>query len=215
MPALVPRLNNMEFSSKLIESAVDNFSKLPGIGKKTALRLVLHLLKQEKDLTQELAKALIDMRMNIKYCKICHNISDDDVCNICNNQVRDQSIICLVEDTRDVLAIENTSQYNGLYHVLGGIISPIEGIGPDDLTIQDLLERISQPNSEVKEIILGLSPTMEGDTTAFYITKKVKPLGIKTSTIARGIPIGGELEYADEITLGRSIISRTIYEIED
>ncbi len=205
----------MEFSSKLIESAVDNFSKLPGIGKKTALRLVLHLLKQEKDLTQELAKALIDMRMNIKYCKICHNISDDDVCNICNNQVRDQSIICLVEDTRDVLAIENTSQYNGLYHVLGGIISPIEGIGPDDLTIQDLLERISQPNSEVKEIILGLSPTMEGDTTAFYITKKVKPLGIKTSTIARGIPIGGELEYADEITLGRSIISRTIYEIED
>ncbi len=215
MPALAPRLNNMEFSSKLIESAVDNFSKLPGIGKKTALRLVLHLLKQEKDLTQELAKALVDMRLNIKYCKVCHNISDDDVCNICNNPVRDQSIICLVEDTRDVLAIENTSQYNGLYHVLGGIISPIEGIGPDDLTIQDLLNRISQPNSEVKEIILGLSPTMEGDTTAFYITKKVKPLGIKTSTIARGIPIGGELEYADEITLGRSIISRTIYEIED
>jgi recombination protein RecR len=205
----------MEFSSKLIESAVNNFSKLPGIGKKTALRLVLHLLKQEKDFTQELAKALVDMRLNIKYCKICHNISDEDICNICKNPVRDQSIICLVEDTRDVLAIENTSQYNGLYHVLGGIISPIEGIGPDDLTIQDLLDRISQPNSEVQEIILGLSPTMEGDTTAFYITKKVKPLGIKTSTIARGIPIGGELEYADEITLGRSIISRTIYEIED
>ncbi len=205
----------MEFSSKLIESAVNNFSKLPGIGKKTALRLVLHLLKQEKDLTQELAKAIVDMRLNIKYCKVCHNISDEDICNICKNPVRDQSIICLIEDTRDVLAIENTSQYNGLYHVLGGIISPIEGIGPDDLTIQDLLHRISNPESEVKEIILGLSPTMEGDTTAFYITKKVKPLGIKTSTIARGIPIGGELEYADEITLGRSIISRTIYEIED
>ncbi|MBK6266826.1 recombination protein RecR [Marivirga sp. S37H4] len=205
----------MEFSSKLIESAVANFSRLPGIGQKTALRLVLHLLKQEEDFTQDLSKALVDMRLNIKYCKECHNISDDDICNICSNTVRDQSIICLVEDTRDVLAIENTSQYNGLYHVLGGIISPIEGIGPDDLTIDSLINRISNPESEVKEIILGLSPTMEGDTTAFYITKKVKPFGIKTSTIARGIPIGGELEYADEITLGRSIVTRTAYSIED
>ncbi|HET8858869.1 recombination mediator RecR [Marivirga sp.] len=202
----------MEFSSKLIESAVNEFSKLPGIGKKTALRLVLHLLKQDENFTTDVAQSLIDMRQNIKYCKKCHNISDEEVCNICKSHKRDDSIICLVEDTRDVLAIENTSQYNGLYHVLGGIISPIEGIGPEDLTIDSLMERVSSSTSEVKEIIFGLSPTMEGDTTAFYISKKVKQLGIKTSTIARGIPIGGELEYADEITLGRSIVSRTAYE---
>ncbi|WP_296619455.1 recombination mediator RecR [Marivirga sp.] len=202
----------MEFSSKLIESAVNEFSKLPGIGKKTALRLVLHLLKQDENFTTDIAQSLIDMRQNIKYCKKCHNISDEEVCNICKSHKRDNSIICLVEDTRDVLAIENTSQYNGLYHVLGGIISPIEGIGPEDLTIDSLMERVSSAESEVKEIIFGLSPTMEGDTTAFYISKKVKQLGIKTSTIARGIPIGGELEYADEITLGRSIVSRTAYE---
>jgi recombination protein RecR len=202
----------MEFSSKLIESAVNEFSKLPGIGKKTALRLVLHLLKQDENFTSDIAQSLIDMRQNIKYCKKCHNISDEEVCNICKSHKRDNSIICLVEDTRDVLAIENTSQYNGLYHVLGGIISPIEGIGPEDLTIDSLMERVSNSESEVKEIIFGLSPTMEGDTTAFYISKKVKQLGIKTSTIARGIPIGGELEYADEITLGRSIVSRTAYE---
>lgn len=202
----------MEFSSKLIESAVNEFSKLPGIGKKTALRLVLHLLKQDENFTTDIAQSLVDMRQNIKYCKKCHNISDDEICNICKSHKRDNSIICLVEDTRDVLAIENTSQYNGLYHVLGGIISPIEGIGPEDLTIDSLMERVSSSDSEVKEIIFGLSPTMEGDTTAFYISKKVKALGIKTSTIARGIPIGGELEYADEITLGRSIVSRTAYE---
>lgn len=202
----------MEFSSKLIESAVNEFSKLPGIGKKTALRLVLHLLKQDENFTTDIAQSLTDMRQNIKYCKKCHNISDEEVCNICKSHKRDNSIICLVEDTRDVLAIENTSQYNGLYHVLGGIISPIEGIGPEDLTIDSLMERVSNSDSEVKEIIFGLSPTMEGDTTAFYISKKVKQFGIKTSTIARGIPIGGELEYADEITLGRSIVSRTAYE---
>ncbi|MGM0581538.1 MAG: recombination mediator RecR [Bacteroidota bacterium] len=202
----------MEFSSKLIESAVNEFSKLPGIGKKTALRLVLHLLKQDENFTTDISQSLVDMRQNIKYCKKCHNISDEEVCNICKSHKRDNSIICLVEDTRDVLAIENTSQYNGLYHVLGGIISPIEGIGPEDLTIDSLMERVSSSDSEVKEIIFGLSPTMEGDTTAFYISKKVKALGIKTSTIARGIPIGGELEYADEITLGRSIVSRTAYE---
>jgi recombination protein RecR len=202
----------MEFSSKLIESAVNEFSKLPGIGKKTALRLVLHLLKQDENFTTDIAQSLTDMRQNIKYCKKCHNISDEEVCNICKSHKRDNSIICLVEDTRDVLAIENTSQYNGLYHVLGGIISPIEGIGPEDLNIDSLMERVSNSDSEVKEIIFGLSPTMEGDTTAFYISKKVKQFGIKTSTIARGIPIGGELEYADEITLGRSIVSRTAYE---
>lgn len=202
----------MEFSSQLIETAVQEFSKLPGIGKKTALRLTLHLLKQEEDFTQDIAQALVDMRLNIKYCKKCHNISDEEICNICKSHKRDPSIICLVEDTRDVLAIENTSQYNGLYHVLGGIISPIEGVGPEDLTIDSLMQRVSTDDSEVKEIIFGLSPTMEGDTTAFYISKKVKPFGIKTSTIARGIPIGGELEYADEITLGRSIVSRTAYE---
>jgi recombination protein RecR len=202
----------MEFSSKLIESAVNEFSKLPGIGKKTALRLVLHLLKQDKDFTQDIAQSLVEMRQNIKYCRKCHNISDEEICNICKSHKRDNSIICLVEDTRDVLAIENTSQYNGLYHVLGGIISPIEGIGPEDLNVDSLMERVSSSDSEVKEIIFGLSPTMEGDTTAFYISKKVKQLGIKTSTIARGIPIGGELEYADEITLGRSIVSRTVYE---
>jgi recombination protein RecR len=202
----------MEFSSKLIEAAVNEFSKLPGIGKKTALRLVLHILKQDENFTSDIAQSLTDMRQNIKYCKRCHNISDEEVCNICKSHKRDNSIICLVEDTRDVLAIENTSQYNGLYHVLGGIISPIEGIGPEDLTIDSLMERVSNSDSEVKEIIFGLSPTMEGDTTAFYISKKVKQLGVKTSTIARGIPIGGELEYADEITLGRSIVSRTAYE---
>ncbi|GAB3330383.1 recombination mediator RecR [Marivirga atlantica] len=203
----------MQFSSKLIEKAVDEFSKLPGVGKKTALRLVLHLLKQDTSQTIELSEALTDLRKNIKYCKKCFNISDDDICNICASHRRDQSLICLVEDTRDVLAIENTSQYNGLYHVLGGIISPIEGIGPDDLNISELLDRVTGESAEVKEVIFGLSPTMEGDTTTFYISKKLKPLGIKTSTIARGIPIGGELEYADEITLGRSIVTRTAYEI--
>lgn len=202
----------MQFSSRLIENAVEEFSKLPGIGKKTALRLVLHLLKQDSDQTTDLSAALIEMRNNIKYCEKCFNISDEPICSICTSSRRDQSTICLVEDTRDVLAIENTSQYNGLYHVLGGIISPIEGIGPEDLKISELIERVAASNSEVKEVIFGLSPTMEGDTTTFYIHKKLKPLGIKTSTIARGIPIGGELEYADEITLGRSILTRTSYE---
>ncbi|MFQ3213618.1 MAG: recombination protein RecR [Marivirga sp.] len=204
----------MQFSSQLIETAVEEFSRLPGVGKKTALRLVLYLLKQEPSQTNELAHALVDLRNNIKYCEICFNISDNEICNICNSSRRDHSIICLVEDTRDVLAIENTSQYNGLYHILGGIISPIEGIGPDELNISELIERVSSEDSEVKEVIFGLSPTMEGDTTAFYISKKLKPLGVKTSTIARGIPIGGELEYADEITLGRSIVTRTAYETE-
>jgi recombination protein RecR len=201
----------MEYSSKLIEEAVNEISKLPGIGKKTALRLALHLLRQPESQTASLTTALQNLRDKIQYCKVCQNISDDDVCRICTSHRRDRSLICVVEDTRDVLAIENTSQYNGLYHVLGGVISPIEGIGPSDLYIEQLLNRIETDRNEVKEIIFALSPTMEGDTTAFYLTKRMKIFGLKLSTIARGIPIGGELEYADEVTLGRSIQTRTLY----
>ena len=201
----------MNFPSKLIEDAVNEVSKLPGIGKKSALRLVLHLLKQEEKTTLDLARALTDLRVKINYCTTCHNISDDSTCSICSGHRRDRSLICVVEDTPDVLAIENTSQYQGMYHVLGGVISPVEGIGPSELKIESLLKRI--PGSEVKEVILALSPTMEGDTTAFYITKKLKDYNVKLSTIARGIPVGGELEYTDEITLGRSILSRTAYEV--
>jgi recombination protein RecR len=200
----------MVFPSKLIEDAVNEVSKLPGIGRKTALRLVLHLLKQEEKSTRDLALALTELRSKINYCNTCHNISDESVCNICSSHKRDKGIICVVEDTPDVLAIENTAQYQGMYHVLGGVISPVDGIGPTDLKIESLLKRI--PGSEVKEVILALSPTMEGDTTAFYITKKLKDFNIRVSTIARGIPVGGELEYTDEITLGRSILSRTTYE---
>ena len=202
----------MEYPSKLIENAVYQISRLPGIGKKTALRLALHLLKESETTTHALTEALNDLRDKIQYCKACHNIADAEICQICASHRRDRSIICVVEDTRDVLAIENTAQYTGLYHVLGGIISPIEGIGPDELNIGELLSRITHSNGEVKEIIFALSPTMEGDTTAFYLTKKIKEHGVKISTIARGIPIGGDLEYADEITLGRSIVSRTQYQ---
>lgn len=202
----------MQFPSKLIEEAVAEISKLPGIGKKTALRLVLYLLKAEKEETAQLSEALLSLRNNIKYCKVCKNIADSEICSICSSPHRDQSIICVVEDIRDVLAIENTSQFKGLYHLLGGIISPIEGIGPQDLHIDSLVSRIEKPDSEVKEVILALSPTMEGDTTAFYLTKKIKPFNLKITSIARGIPVGGELEYTDEITLGRSILSRIAYE---
>ena len=202
----------MEFPSKLIEEAVQQFSQFPGIGKKTALRLVLFLLKQEKDSTTRFTEALNNLRQNIRYCKECHNISDHEICSICSSHRRDKSVICVVEDIHDVLAIENTSQYNGLYHVLGGIISPMEGIGPDELHIQSLVDRINAAESEVTEIILALSATMEGDTTSFYISKKVAGKEIKVSTIARGIPFGGELEYTDEITLGRSILTRVNYE---
>lgn len=201
----------MNFPSKLIENAVNEMAKLPGIGRKTALRLVLHLLKKDEENTQSLADALTAMRTKIQYCRQCHNISDAEICAICASHARDRSVICVVEDTRDVLAIENTAQYKGLYHVLGGIISPIEGVGPSDLHIDSLVQRL--PNSETKEVILALSPTMEGDTTAFYLTKKLKPFSLKISTIARGIPVGGELEYADEITLGRSIVRRTAYDL--
>lgn len=205
----------MEFPSKLIEDAVTEVSKLPGIGKKTALRLVLHLLKRDEDQTQTLAQALVAARTKVQYCHKCHNLSDDAICSICANPRRDGSIICVVEDTRDVLAVENTAQYKGLYHVLGGIISPVEGVGPSDLHIDSLLQRLTQQNEgdePVREIILALSPTMEGDTTAFYLQKKLRPFSLRVSTIARGIPIGGDLEYADEITLGRSIVSRIAYE---
>ena len=203
----------MNFPSKLIEEAVGEISKLPGIGKKTALRLVLHLLKKDELQTQMLADSLLTMRSKVQYCQRCHNISDDVLCAICTSIRRDASIICVVEDTRDVLAIENTAQFSGLYHVLGGIISPLEGIGPNDLKINSLVERLSgEEGKSVKEIILALSPTMEGDTTAFYLQKKLKPFGLKISTIARGIPIGGDLEYADELTLGRSIQARTAYD---
>jgi recombination protein RecR len=200
----------MNFPSRLIEDAVNEISKLPGIGKKTALRLVLHLLKQEDSVTKNLSSSLLNLRANINYCIDCHNISDSQRCSICVSHRRDRSLLCVVEDIRDVIAIENTSQYQGLYHVLGGVISPIEGIGPSELKVESLLKRV--PQSEIKEIIMALSPTMEGDTTAFYLTKKLKDLEVKISTISRGIPIGGELEYTDEITLGRSILSRTTYE---
>ncbi|WP_026951865.1 recombination mediator RecR [Algoriphagus mannitolivorans] len=199
----------MNFPSKLIEDAVTEISRLPGIGKKTALRLALHLLKQNEAVTEALALALTRMREEIKYCKTCHNISDQEECSICLGHRRDRSLICVVEDIRDVLAIENTNQYTGLYHVLGGVISPIQGVGPDDLKIESLLSRVSE--GDVKEVILALSATMEGDTTSFYLSKRLKDFGTKVSTIARGIPVGGELEFTDEVTLGRSILTRINY----
>ncbi len=203
----------MNYPSKLIENAINEISKLPGIGKKSALRLALHLLKADESKTIVLSQALVDLRTKTTYCKQCHNISDAELCQICNSVNRDYEIICVVQDTRDVLAIENTAQYLGQYHVLGGIISPIAGIGPNDLNIDTLVSRIAK-NPEIKEIILALSPTMEGDTTAFYIQKKIADFDIRISTIARGIPIGGDLEYTDEITLGRSIASRTFSELK-
>ena len=202
----------MEYPSKLIENAVNEIAKLPGIGKKTALRLALHLLREQEESTQSLADALVDLRTKTQYCRICHNISDAEICGICANERRDHSIICVVEDATDLIAIENTSQYRGLYHVLGGVISPIEGIGPGELQIDSLIERVKAEDSPVKEIILALSSTMEGDTTAFFITKKLKGEDIKITSIARGVPIGSELEYTDEITLGRSILGRKAYE---
>lgn len=184
-------------------------SRLPGIGKKTALRLALHLLKQNEIVTEALALAITKMREEIQYCQVCHNISDDTTCSVCKSHRRDQSIICVVEDIRDVLAIENTNQYQGLYHVLGGVISPIQGIGPEELKIESLLRRVSE--NAVSEIILALSATMEGDTTSFYLSKRLKDTGVKVSSIARGIPVGGELEFTDEVTLGRSILTRINY----
>ena len=198
------------FPSKLIERAVDEIAKLPGIGKKTALRLVLHLLKKDSTTTTHLTQALIDLRNQITYCTTCANISDNTICSICSNPRRDSSIICVVEDIRDVMAIENTGQFRGIYHVLGGKISPIDGIGPSQLNIPSLVEKVKAGN--VQEIIFALSSTMEGDTTNFYIYKQIKDTGIITSSIARGISVGDELEYADEVTLGRSIINRIPFE---
>lgn len=200
----------MEFSSKLLEKAVNEMAQLPGIGKRTALRLVLHLLKQPKEQTQFLSEALTKMREEIKFCKGCHNISDKEICEICANENRNHQIICVVEDVRDVMAIENTGQFKGIYHVLGGKISPIDGVGPSQLNIVSLVEKVK--TQLVKEIIFALSSTMEGDTTIFYIYRQIKDLEVKTSTIARGIAVGDELEYADEITLGRSILNRIPFE---
>lgn len=200
----------MEYASKLLENAVYEVSQLPGIGKRTALRLVLHILKQPEQQTLALAEALIKIRTEINFCQSCHNISDSALCEICANPKRDTSIVCVVEDIRDVMAIENTSQYQGLYHVLGGKISPMEGVGPQDLNIGPLITKVKQ--GEVKELIFALSSTMEGDTTNFYIYKQLAGADIATSTIARGIAVGDELEFADEVTLGRSILNRVPFE---
>jgi len=200
----------MEFSSKLLENAVYEISQLPGIGKRTALRLALHLLKRPTEQTIRLADALQSLKSNVKFCRNCNNISDVELCEICANTKRDGSIVCVVEDIRDVMAIENTGQFTGLYHVLGGKISPMEGIGPHDLNISSLVDKVGQ--GKIKELIFALSSTMEGDTTNFYIFKQLEGMDIKTSTIARGIAVGDELEYADEVTLGRSILNRIPFE---
>jgi len=198
-----------KYPSALLENAVNEFSKLPGIGRKTALRLVLHILRQDEKSVENFSSALTTLKKDVKYCKSCYNISDDDICPICSNPARDSSTVCVVENIKEVMAIENTSQFKGLYHVLGGIISPIDGIGPGDIQIESLVRRISEGG--INEVILALSTTMEGDTTNFYIYKKLSPFNIKISMIARGISIGDEIEYADEITLGRSIINRTLF----
>ena len=200
----------MNFSSKLLENAVAEFAKLPGVGQKTALRLVLHLLNQDKPDVERFSAAMTKLRNEIQHCEVCHNISDSKVCEICAAPKRDRTLVCVVEDTRDVMAIENTNQYNGIYHVLGGLISPMDGIGPADLTIDSLVERVKA--DEIKEVIFALSATMEGDTTIFYLHKRLKDSAVTISTIARGIAFGGELEYVDEITLGRSIATRVPYE---
>lgn len=198
---------NQKYPSVLLENAVNEFAKLPGVGRKTALRLILHLLRQDDSMVDNFTDALSTLKHNIKYCKVCHNICDDDTCPICSDKSRDFSTICVVENIKEVMAIENTMQYRGIYHVLGGIISPIDGIGPADLEIESLIERVS--SQDTKEVILALSTTMEGDTTNFYIFKKLAPYDVKVSIIARGISIGDEIEYADEVTLGRSILNRT------
>jgi recombination protein RecR len=200
----------VELPSKLLDTAVNEFSRLPGVGRKTALRYVLHLLRNEKDSSHNLAQSILNMRTQIKFCSTCYNVSDTEVCSICTNASRDKKIICVVQDVRDVMAVENTGMYRGLYHVLGGLISPIDGIGPADLFIDALLKRIE--NNEVSEIIFALSATTEGDTTAFYLDRRLKPLNISISTLARGVPVGDELEYTDEVTLGRSLQNRVPYQ---
>ena len=200
----------MQFSSQLLENAVNEFAKLPGIGKKTALRLVLHLIKKEKGEVEQFSNALSKLRNEIKFCKRCYNVSDTEICNICINPMRQQHFICVVENIRDVIAIESTQQFNGLYHVLGGIISPLDGIGPEKLTIDALVERIK--TEEIEEVIFALNPNIQGDTTIYYIGRKLKDVKVKITTIARGIAFGGELEYADEMTLAKSITNRIAVE---
>lgn len=202
-------LRPMNFSSKLVEKAVEAFASLPGIGRKSALRLALHLIKQDKSFTEQFALNILHMRQNVQNCTICHNLSDDPVCQICADARRDRSTICVVESIRDIMAIEETSQFKGLYHVLGGVIAPIEGIGPEELQIESLISRVA--TGQIREIIMAISPTIEGDTTIFYLAKKLQPFPIQISSIARGVAFGGELEYADELTLGRSIAARTPY----
>ena len=200
---------NQQYSSLLLEKAVSEFAKLPGIGKKTAMRLVSHLLRQDTASVEAFGNSVITLKREVKYCKVCHNISDTDVCQICANTQRDSSTVCVVENIRDVMAVEATQQYKGLYHVLGGVISPMDGVGPGDLQIESLINRVK--DGGVKEIILALSTTMEGDTTNFYLYRKLEKSGVKLSIIARGVSIGDELEYTDEITLGRSIVNRTAF----
>lgn len=196
-----------QYPSRLLETAVQEFAKLPGIGRKTALRLVLHLLRRDVVEVEQFSEAIATMRREIKFCNVCHNISDQEICPICADQRRDRSTVCVVENVQDVMAVENTQQYHGLYHVLGGLISPMDGIGPADLEIQSLAERVA--GGGISEVILALSSTMEGDTTNFYIFRKLAPYDVKVSIIARGIAVGNELEYTDEVTLGRSILNRT------
>ncbi len=199
-----------KFPSVLLENAVNEFSKLPGIGRKTALRLALHLLRQDKESVENFATAITTLKNDVRYCSCCHNISDTEICPICADQSRDASTICVVENVKEVMAIENTMQFKGLYHVLGGIISPIDGIGPSDIEINSLVERVKEDS--IREVILALSATMEGDTTNFYIYRKLQPFDVKVSIIARGVSVGDEIEYADEVTLGRSIINRTPFD---
>ena len=199
-----------QYPSQLLERAVEAFSQLPGVGRKTALRLVLHLLRQPIEDVDGFAEAVLRVKHDVKHCKVCHNISDNEVCTICNDPRRDTSLVCVVENVQDVMAIENTQQFHGLYHVLGGIISPMDGVGPNDLEIDSLVERVKE--GTVKEIILALASTMEGDTTNFYISRKLKDTDVSLSVIARGISVGDELEYTDEVTLGRSILNRTPFE---
>lgn len=196
-----------KYPSALLENAVNEFAKLPGIGRKTALRLILYLLRQDDSMVENFSQSLVKLKHEVKYCKVCHNISDGEICPICSNKSRDSSTICVVENIKEVMAIENTMQYKGLFHVLGGIISPIDGIGPTDLEIDSLVNRVAE--GKIREVILALSTTMEGDTTNFYIYKKLTPYNVKVTMIARGISIGDEIEYADEVTLGRSILNRT------
>lgn len=196
-----------QYPSKLLNRAVEEFSHLPGIGRKTALRLVLHLLRQDEEVSDAFAEAVKTLRHEVKYCQVCHNICDEEVCDICSNPRRDSSTICVVENVQDVMAVENTQQYTGLYHVLGGVISPVDGVGPGNIEIQSLVDRVKAGG--VGEVILALSPTMEGDTTNFYISRRLADTGVKLSVIARGVTVGDELEYTDEVTLGRSILNRT------